>query len=343
MKKISFQSVLISMIAAVFAGVLLVGINAAMSEVPTVNPPGEGVHPTFTGVDVGSEGVKVDGTISMLDPASGDSVGSIYSSTLGGFPFVYADGNWVFNNNAAVVGGLAVQSDLNVSGELDVLGEVTFHDAITTVAPLQVGAGNWLTVDRITSADPGNLRPILINTPLQGIGDILEIDGDVDIRGGDLTMDGRLEGVNEIAPGPAVHSTAADPLTLETYNNNSPIVLDSDLGGVDIYGDVTMYDHLSAESFGGYYVSRSGLLSTPANSSYYVANGNSTHKQYCPAGYKVLSCHAESQYKAGWLQYYAGLMSYPSTDGSYCNGDMFNTKNSSLGFYVSAICFDPSG
>lgn len=48
----SLKNVLISMILAVFTGVLLMGVNAAVSATPTETPPGVSVSPIFTNITV---------------------------------------------------------------------------------------------------------------------------------------------------------------------------------------------------------------------------------------------------------------------------------------------------
>lgn len=127
MKNANFKNAVISGVMAIFLGVLLLGANAVFGATPTLNPPGSGVSPTFTGL-------TVTGT-SNLQNISASGNASIDGSTS--------------SKTITARTGLTVQD-----GQL--------YISSSTVTPIVVWvlntAGNALTVQDSTHADKFTIK-----------------------------------------------------------------------------------------------------------------------------------------------------------------------------------------
>ncbi len=324
------KSLIISALAAVFAGVVLFGFNTALGS-PTQDPPEGPVSPTLSGLNM-------TGPISFLNPSDDKTpVSSIYAQDLGGLLFTFFDGTWVFNQTLAVQGLLNAMGNVSVGGSLDVTGPVAFRSPIVTTAPFQVGAGQFLTVDKISSADPGNGRPVMFNTPIQG--------GPATV-GGQYVLDVknqlRSSGVFNVL-GEIFNSNGSvkvnDPLDVRgsIFDGDSDLTISDNLlvGTSTSSKNLQVYGNITANQIGRFQRFRTAF-SVPA-SSYNTSN------QACPAGSVVVACNTKPESEAD-TRYYLGISSYADPDLTYCQGRMYNGKSTgALNYSVEAICFFPQG
>ncbi|MEK7126497.1 MAG: hypothetical protein AAB848_00165 [Patescibacteria group bacterium] len=272
MKNSNFKNSFISTLAVTVVGVLLFGVNAALSETPMISPPGAGVGPTFTGLNLTggvqnstsvadpvtvNDGLDVEGYLAVTgnihNPGS-DIVAIVDDVTISGdisnpgAP-VTVDDHLVVNNSidakdviknsgTANSGKLVIDDGLKVTGDLTTTGNTTLGGYLT------IGSGQYLTSDLVSSSNPG-VKPIRFNSTIGGIDEIyLNIVDSVNIMDGNwLIADGSAdihglilntkEGKTEtVIPGKGTVITATD----------LPVTIDDDLvlnKDLSVKGEVT--------------------------------------------------------------------------------------------------------
>ncbi len=161
---------MISVCSAVFVGVLLLGINAAVGDAPGYDPPGTGISPTFTGLTVGDD-VSVGKTLAAGDittgsvTASGDLRvdGSISTSEGAGWPSLSIDDNVVVSGFFEVEGQFRIKNDfLNpyfIMGKSGLeSAPVEIKDDLEVMGDVQLGTGSMFgSVYRVKSSLSGAL------------------------------------------------------------------------------------------------------------------------------------------------------------------------------------------
>ncbi len=157
MKNKKLRNVLISVCSAVFVGVLLLGINAAVGDAPGYDPPGGGVSPTFTGLTVTGD-AQIAGT-----------------TVLYGDLTAIGDTNR-FDGDLEVDGILEVLEHLVVSGFYGITtGSPTDPDPVKIDDDLMV-AGDIDTISIIATNDVGALDDL-------SSGDDIFIGDDINLMG----------------------------------------------------------------------------------------------------------------------------------------------------------------
>lgn len=86
MKNANFKNAVISGVMAIFLGVLLLGANAVFGATPTLNPPGTGISPTFTGLTVTGtsnlQNLSATGNVSVSGSTSSKSLTAMNGLTV---------------------------------------------------------------------------------------------------------------------------------------------------------------------------------------------------------------------------------------------------------------------
>jgi len=151
MKNRRLKNVLISAVVAVFTGVLLLGVNAAIGADPDYDPPGTGVSPTFTGLTVtgdisnssNTDSLDMEGAVVFDDDVGiGNRLGVAGETWLRGDIFVAPDTTTTFESDVVMSGEFEtnggnfrgvvgnedgdfyVDDNMTVDGALNVTGEI---------------------------------------------------------------------------------------------------------------------------------------------------------------------------------------------------------------------------
>ncbi|MBD3360855.1 hypothetical protein GF366_03575 [Candidatus Peregrinibacteria bacterium] len=251
MKNKHLKNALISAGLAVFAGVLLLGANAAIGAAPTHPPPGTGIAPTFTGLTVTGD-VEVDGGLyangsietggdyygNSIDVGAGDVDGNL---NVGGNVNITED--IILGGEISPAGShVDIAGGVNVDGASSFFNSVTFGDVINTDT---ISGITGLNIDNVENIDAGINNNLSIST-----------------------------------------SGAYAPFIYLNPDNGRVWISSEDL---DIDGDVVINDNLvvndtvQADKFGNFTERYSGWISIPAGA-------NQSISQACNIGEYVVSC-----------------------------------------------------
>lgn len=318
MKNSNFRNSFISTLTVTVVGVLLFGVNAVFSETPTVSPPGDGVGPTFTGVNIGTAWAKLQ----MVDVL--DVKGKITNS----IPFTAV----TVNDAMEVVGTLIVSGE----GATD----VTFGTELTN--------GLGITGDTLLNGDvtiSGNIsktgdEPVAIDDSLKVTGDWLITDGSTDIHGYILNT------ATEDAIGMTTMNADGTPLQIDLpveIDDNVVVNKDLSIKG-EITGDLSVTGKITAD--GGIGTFTRFMSDSDGNNSngytpYTVGAGIGTDKTLsCPAGSKVISCQVKPTEVTGYDIKNFSLSAYMDEALTYCKATVHNGSTTEKKFSIYQICFD---
>lgn len=170
MKNRKLRNALISAGSAVLVGVLLLGVNAAMSDAPGYDPPGAGVSPVFsdlqvTGdVDAGKDisigaNLSVDGSISTSDGLGLSSLSIEDNVVTAGSLEVQGElravGDFINPDVGVGRGELPVELPVSIQDDLDVTGDLDVSGDLDVTGDVQLGAGSMFgSVYTITKTSP---------------------------------------------------------------------------------------------------------------------------------------------------------------------------------------------
>lgn len=159
MKNTKLKNVIFTAGMAIFTGVLLLGVNAAIgAATPTVDPPGAGVSPTFTGLNVNGNIQNSAGNVSVSDNLA--VTGNVTATGS-----VSATGN-VSTSGQLTVGGTAISSDGDVLLVNDML---RVGDGLFVNGPRSRIDGDFINVNAVLRANESIINfddPVLIDDDL---------------------------------------------------------------------------------------------------------------------------------------------------------------------------------
>ncbi|MFH1534009.1 MAG: hypothetical protein ABID64_03695 [Nitrospirota bacterium] len=152
MKNNRLKNSLIAAGIAVLAGVLVFSVNAAMGDAPGYNPPGSGVSPVFSGLEVTGN----------IDTSSVTASGSI-SNDGPGWPLLSIDDSVVTTGYFEVQGQLRAGADfvnpysaVPPKGTIPVGLPVNINDDLDVTGDIQLGVGSSLgSVYTVSSSTSG--------------------------------------------------------------------------------------------------------------------------------------------------------------------------------------------
>ena len=320
MKTSHFRSVVIASVTAVFAGVVLLGTNAALGDSPTYNPPGGNISPTFEGLKVKnggvtgeyngfqvlrvlgavfSDGLKIRDGYHMSFETKGDitNVRTIWSdkvvageSTVS--TILYLGGTL----KNLVSGPVQVDDDLKVTGQIDVAG------ILTNAAHLLKVDGSIEMSGALVNA---GIEPVKVNDDLSAM-------KNVNVWG-DLTVQKKIS------------NGIYDDLELGSGLSNTAVVKVND--NLNVIGTINAGGKITGNSIGTYtrrYATMNVLPSDAMN--LYVP---------CLTGETAISCGY-----SGWPNVNVYINRIDSTLGG-CNiyaNNSYTVARSVTGY---AMCFNP--
>lgn len=362
MKNSNFKNSFVSTLAVTVVGVLLFGVNAALSETPVASPPGSGVGPTFTGLTLTgniqnepslSEGgwpVTVDDGLEVKDISFFHKLVTV----AGGMDI--GSGDLVLNNDAgSSIKGFSANDPTNtkvtINDSLNVTGDLTTAGNTTLGGYLTIGSDQFLTADKISSsASP--TKPIRFNSPIGVMSDIVSdsvylsvlssikaqgwliTETSVDVHGSILNT-----ATTDFIAGPEVVKVDL-PVTVD---DSLDVTGDFSLDG-EVTGDLSVTGKLTADGGIGTftrYISDSDGDDSNGHTPYIVSKLTGTATSlYCPTGSKVISCQVKPTDVAGSDIKNFSLSAYVDGALTYCEAKVYNGSDTEKKFLVYQICFD---
>ncbi|MBI5754482.1 hypothetical protein HZA40_05040 [Candidatus Peregrinibacteria bacterium] len=379
MEKSHLKNSLIAAGIAVFAGVITLGANVVFgATTPTQDPATAGlVAPTFSGLDVqgpvqNSQVVKQ----SISDVPQPVQVNDDLQITGNGI----VNGN-TFANKALTVGGLAtLGADLTVTGNSTIhglfsfkgatfLGDIVDQGNLIVTGNASVGTGKMLSVDNVQGgnggAAAGDSSPVTFWNPIKAAGSAVSFlsplqipSGDGEIRNKDNNpiiqtwRDAVFGDFTALNSGYAW--TGSEPVSVVAGANgvffekgNSGAAYQSQLGKIDLSGNLNMAGGITATKIGSYNkVNSAGsfapYVKLPAN------GGNmSSNVLMCPAGNIAVNCgfslysdNAGNPYNGSGI-YLEGMVNGAAGTAG-CNYAIVNSTALDKYAKLTVMCFDPT-
>jgi hypothetical protein len=345
-KFMNVKNALISAGIAVFTGVLLLGVNAAIGEAPTYQPPGNAVSPTFGGLDV-TGNATVDGILEVVTIS--DPTGNT----------VVIDDGLIVNGSGSRIGSDKIGDYININAELranhTILnaghnndGKVKINDdlVVTGLSTLEknliVKNGNSdanivlygpASTMKITPTSITNERmPLILQN---GKGFPIQIGNSA--QDSNLILTGSISDLEDSV-------TINDDLEVK-YNLNVEGAIKNDsmkfVMGISVPAPVSIDDdlyvtgHITADSI--------GTFNFPAPASIDVlADSYGIITQNCPNDYQVVACSSPTIHTT-FLEYFH-IVVYKVGNGCIAKGFNASTEVSpkTLRLQVQAHCWDPS-
>ncbi|OGJ41948.1 hypothetical protein A3B60_00905 [Candidatus Peregrinibacteria bacterium RIFCSPLOWO2_01_FULL_39_12] len=228
MKNSNFKNSFVSTLVVTVVGVLLFGVNAALSETPIASPPGDSVAPTFSGLTVnGGTSLTSDVTISgnISNPSGAVTV-----------------------NDSLTVSSLTANSNISANANIIVTGNVEVGDAIKN-----------------PNAVTGTYGAITLSTPpvkVEGDLKITDIEaGAIDTPAGNLEVNGKIFNWKKAANDSDLPVSILDNLDVDfdltvdedidakgiiknSSTDPAPVKIDDDL---EVTGDLTVNENIDAK------------------------------------------------------------------------------------------------
>lgn len=152
---------MISVCSAVFVGVLLLGINAAVGDAPGYDPPGTGVSPVFNNLTV--TGTADVGFVDAGGVIAEVIIGENIASGDGGLA---SGGSLLVDGNATFGGWVSVADDLNVTGDIQASGNIgSFYKVYASANGVYYTTASCSSGDYLTGCSGYHTKGLMYTYP----------------------------------------------------------------------------------------------------------------------------------------------------------------------------------
>lgn len=308
MKILNLKTALISSSLAIFVGVLTLGINSAIGNVPTADPANTtGVTPNFNGVNVTGNISNPTGSVNIND--SLNVTGTISNSA----------GSVTFNDTVDITGTISNSlGDVRINDNLDVYGTGYLYNS----------TGDLVINDTLNAR-----QPILNSGSANGgavyFNDTVNVNGPMTVRNA-ISNPGSVFGGN-VSIGDTLAITGALTVTGDISNTAAGGIITVN-DPLNVVGKVT-----STVGFGTTQTYNSAVTAIPINT-------RVTISQACPAATQILSCNAMNNNVMQTISHYAVMHSSVNATTNTCDVEVYNPTASggTINFYAQAVCLNPA-
>ncbi len=345
--------------------------STAIGETPTINPPGNGVGPTFTALTVNGPTIINGGISNSGTTANGSNVPVKVDDDL------YVTGD-ITNPDAVnlVFGAIALSNDpITVKGDLKMIGTgnidvggkilntkqtgagvdlpVAIFDALELYGGISTPNAGAVTVgdDLVVSGSSDFAEAISNSTDANGGAILVEDDNGLHIKSTADVVAGGSASLKITDPNNAGTWMAIDRNEMAAYGGKLYLNLDSgtdvNVGSSNDKANLQVFGKVRADQFGTYDTEHSAAKTISATN-----NNQTAQSVSCPAGTFLVSCYtampatnyiqADNVTWHTWGKHFT--MTGNSVNGNTCTAYVVTLQNlgvTNATFKAAAVCLDP--